>query len=83
MLKSVRIAGLLIACLSTVAHAGAVEYVGIEAERPTSVPSIKPPEGKPDEKGYAFTGWGDTSIISEGKLLSLNLSDREAPARLG
>ena len=80
MVRCVTLAALL-AALTVPARAA--EYVWIEAEKPTAVPKIKPPKSKPDDKGYAFTGWGDTSIISEGKLLSVNLTDREAPGRLG
>jgi len=80
MMRSIGLAAVLAVLAEPAVSA---EYVWIEAERPASVPNIKPPEGKPDEKGYAFAGWGDTSVISEGKLLSLNLGAGEAAARLG
>ncbi len=61
----------------------ASDYVWIEAENPSSVPKILPPDGKADDKGFEIKGWGNSQFMSEGKVLNISISEKENAKRLG
>lgn len=83
------IAATLLGCLAVAAAGPSIPtaradepaYIWIEAEKPDRAPKFVPDQRAPDDLGYRFTAWGDTSIVS-GELLSINFSAEEAPKRI-
>ena len=69
-------AGLFMSCA-----ASAAEYVWIEGESPSSVPTIAP-AGNPDDKGYEFKGWGNAKLFSESKALNIHIEDKDVEKRI-
>jgi beta-galactosidase len=76
------LATLLFALTLSAVHADPA-WVWIEGENPAATPTITPPKGKPDDRGFVMAGWGSTEFISEGKLLSISIPADQAADRLG
>ncbi|MFP4381093.1 MAG: glycoside hydrolase family 2 TIM barrel-domain containing protein [Candidatus Sumerlaeia bacterium] len=53
------------------------DYVWIEGETPSNDPTLK--DGS---KGHGFAGWGNDFIISEGKMLTIQMSPGDAENKL-
>ncbi len=65
----------LLPALLTCAALGAADFAWIEGEAPTAKPSL--PAGLPEGSVKYGDAWGLSRIMSDGKLLHLNISDGE------